>query len=182
MVENLALTAVARPLKTLIGLAAITLGCLSATAWAAPDWLWLDGAGRKVYSDTPPPPTIPDKNILQRPGRTAYLPPADTPPPASAAPAKPVQPAAKAATEDPSKVRAKRDADTADAAKRQADEERDAATRADTCTRTRNNLATLNTGMRLATVNARGEQEVMDDTTRAAEAQRLQQVMQENCR
>lgn len=182
MVESIAHTTVARPLKNLIGLAAFALFGWAAQASAATDWLWLDSSGHKVYSDTPPPPSVPDKNVLQRPGRTAYLPPADTPAPPAAPPGKGAAAATKAPAEDPAKARAKRDTEAADAAKRQADEQRDAAARADTCSRARNNLATLNTGMRLATVNAQGEQEVMDDTTRAAEVQRLQQVMQENCR
>ena len=40
------------------------LACSSAPA----QWLWIDAAGNKVFSDTAPAPDVPEKNILKRPG------------------------------------------------------------------------------------------------------------------
>ena len=41
---------------------------LTASATVSAQWLWIDGAGNKVFSDTAPPPGTPDKNILRKPG------------------------------------------------------------------------------------------------------------------
>ena len=35
---------------------------------AAAQWQWTDKDGRKVFSDRPPPPDIPEKSILKQPG------------------------------------------------------------------------------------------------------------------
>ena len=43
----------------------LLLACSSA---AMAQWQWIDGTGRKVFSDTPPPASIPDKSILRKPG------------------------------------------------------------------------------------------------------------------
>lgn len=40
---------------------------LGATAVQA-QWQWVDQNNKKVFSDQAPPPDIPDKNILRRPG------------------------------------------------------------------------------------------------------------------
>ena len=40
---------------------------LLATGVASAQWLWIDSAGNKVFSDTAPPPGTPEKNILRTP-------------------------------------------------------------------------------------------------------------------
>ena len=57
-------------------------GLSSALPAAAAEWKWRDAAGRIVYSDRPPPASVPDKAILQRPrGLTAEpVPPSPTGP------------------------------------------------------------------------------------------------------
>jgi len=165
-----------------IGLAVAILSWTATSAFATPDWIWMDAAtGRKVYSDMPPPGSVPDKDIIRRPGpMPAYLPPASsTPDTAAPAPAK----AAGASTDaaDPAQARKKREADAAEAARRKADEEQRAALKADNCARARSGLSTLTSGSRVTITNAQGERAYMDDTARAAEVQRLQQVAQDNC-
>ncbi|TNF62372.1 MAG: DUF4124 domain-containing protein, partial [Burkholderiales bacterium] len=51
------------PLRTLLLAVSMTL----ATGWAHAQWQWVDDAGRKVFSDTPPPATVPERNVLRRP-------------------------------------------------------------------------------------------------------------------
>ena len=57
---------------------------------ALAQWQWLDKDGRKVFSDRPPPPDIPQKSILKEPGFKVPNPPqgeaASTPAPAAPAP------------------------------------------------------------------------------------------------
>ena len=56
-----------------------------------------------------------------------------------------------------------------------------AADRADNCQRARRALATVNSGMRIATVNDKGEREFMDDKALAGERQRLESIIRSDC-
>lgn len=150
-----------------------TVACLYALT-ASAQWQWLDKDGRRVFSDRPPPTDIPDKNILKRPGArgAAALPAA---PAETAAPAEP-------AGVDKSLDAKKKQAETAEAAKRKADEERNARIRAENCARAQQAKAGLDMGGRMTRINEKGEREFMDDAAIAAEAQRLQGLISENCR
>jgi hypothetical protein len=75
----------------------------------------------------------------------------------------------------------KKQADEAAAAKKKAEEEKVARAKADNCTRARQEKTTLDSGVRIATTNAAGEREVMDDAARAAETQRVQAIIESNC-
>ncbi len=50
-------------------IALLSLACLAAQA----QWQWIDNAGRKVFSDQPPPLDIPAKNILKQPAKAASV-------------------------------------------------------------------------------------------------------------
>ncbi len=76
----------------------------------------------------------------------------------------------------------KRAAAQEQAAKAKADEERVAAERATNCASARSYLATLDSGMRIARVNDKGEREVLDDPARNAEAKRARDAVASNCR
>ena len=54
-------------------------------------------------------------------------------------------------------------------------------TRRENCQRAQAQVAGFQSGTRIATLNAKGEREFMDDATRAAELQRLQTIVQQNC-
>lgn len=175
------------PKTPLAPLALRSLAALVVTAaMAAPalaQWQWIDNTGRKVFSDTAPPASIPDKNILKRPGTTAPM--ATAPAPAPAAPAAnggPAAPAAPAAPGVDKELEArKKEAEAAEEAKKKQEAERVARARADNCERAKRGKATLDTGQRVATTNAKGEREIMDDARRASEAQRLQQIIDSDC-
>ena len=54
--------------------------------------------------------------------------------------------------------------------------------RADNCKRAQSAKTTLDSGMRMARVNDKGEREILDDQQRAAELQRTNQAIAENCK
>ncbi len=160
-------------------LMSLLLVCSSA---AIAQWQWIDGTGRKVFSDTPPPASIPDKNILKQPGtapapRVASEEPASSPAVAAAnTPAAPQIPA-----RDTELEARKKQAELAEEAKKKAEMERVAKARAETCERARKAKITMDSGVRLATTNAKGEREIMDDKARAAESQRMDAIIRSDC-
>ncbi|MGY0195082.1 DUF4124 domain-containing protein [Leptothrix sp. BB-4] len=159
-----------------------TLASLAAPAMA--QWKWRDADGRVQYSDRPPPPGIPARDVLSRP---AAAPPASTQP--RNAPA--TDPAASAATAasasetsgtrnvDPELAARKR---AAEAAERKADEERQARERQANCSRARDYQRALENGVPLARVNERGERETVPAAERDAELRRAREVVASDCR
>ena len=59
-----------RPLGVICALALMAL-----TSIAHAQWKWRDADGRTQYSDRPPPPSVADKDILQRPSNATRVPP-----------------------------------------------------------------------------------------------------------
>lgn len=164
---------------------AITL-CIAAFAAAlTPAWgqyVWRDKSGRTNYSDLPPPPDVPDKNIVRRPAAGV---PVRQPVPAVAAAA--AASAAASAASGPRGVDAEIEsrrarAEQEKAARAKADEERAAAQRAENCQRARQQLAMLDSGQRVARVDGSGARVVLDDDARAAEAVAVRRVIDSDCR
>jgi type IV secretory pathway VirB10-like protein len=160
-----------------VGLAAFCAG----TTWA--QWQWINADGRKVFSDTAPPASIPEKNILKRPGPRMSNAPAEEAaaggPSGSSGQSAPTAPAAP--VKDPQLEAKKKQAEEAEAAKRQAEQERIAKARAENCERAKRAKATLDSGVRIATTNAKGEREILDEKGRAAEAQRIDRIIASDC-
>jgi hypothetical protein len=161
--------------------AVLVLGASVAQA----QWIWMDASGKKVFSDLGPPSDIPEKNILKRPGVRPDIKhgPTDTPVQATA-PASPVAPAAaggKDAQLEARKKQAEKLADETAQAKKKADAERIALARAENCDRARRAKATMDSGVRIATSNARGEREILDDKARASEVRRLEEIIRLDC-
>ncbi len=156
---------------------------LAACAWllladaAHAQWKWRDGRGQVHISDTPPPREIPDKDVLQRPDPVQRR--------ASAAPAAAVLPAASASAGQPAvdaqlQEQRKR-AQEQEAARAKAEEQKSAAIRKDNCQRARQQLATLDSGQRVARIGADGEREILDDSQRAAETRRAREAISSQC-
>lgn len=165
----------------------LVLGCLCAMPLAAAaQWQWIDKDGRKVFSDQAPPPDIPDKNIVRRAGVPVARHGAPLAPAASDA--VPSEASASAAgSPKPSGVDKEleekaRKAEEAEKAKQAAEAQKLAKTKADNCGRARQGKATMDSGIRVARVNAQGEREIMDDKARATEQQRLQSVIDSDCK
>ena len=162
---------------------------------AAAQWQWIDKDGRKVFSDRPPPADVQEKDILKQPGgRRAAMPlvpaePADavdssaaaTPAVAAAKPK--VDPnAPKISGKDAGLEAKKKKAEEEAAAKKKAEEEKVAQAQAENCGRAKKAVATYQSGVRVGTTNAKGEREIMDDATRAAEIKRMQAVVDRDCK
>lgn len=145
---------------------------------ALAQYRWRDSRGQLHASDQPPPPNIPDKDVLQRPLVQLQRPPAPT----AAIPAVSAASAIRPAPVDPElqarRARAEQDAE----ARTKVAEERAAAQRSENCGRARQQLATLQSGNRLVRVNDKGERVVLDDAARAGEMAQVRSVMATDCR
>ncbi len=147
------------------------LGCGSVLA----QWQWIDSSGNRVFSDTPPPAGVPDKNILKGPGARA------TPAEAPAAETTPAATAPKLSGRDDELEAKKKQAEEAEQAKKKAEAAKLAKARAENCERAKRAKTTLDSGVRMATMNAKGEREIMDDNARAAESKRLDAIVRSDC-
>ena len=175
---------------------AVLFGLTFAAVTAAhAQYQWVDKDGRRVFSDRPPPADVPQKNVLKQP-RMSNAPLITTAPaaPAAAASAPAAGEAPNAATRPAAAASAapagvdkaleekKKQAEAAEAAKKKAEQEKVAAARAENCKRAMNAKATLDSGMRMARLNDKGEREVLDDAQRAAELKRVNQIIAQDCK
>lgn len=162
-----------------------------ATTTALAQWQWVEKDGRKIFSDRAPPAEIQDKDILKRPagamrGVAAPASTAETAGlarPVTAASAPSLRASAPKLTGKDAELEAKKKkADDDEAAKKKAEEDKLAKNKADNCERAKTALATLQSGVRMASVNAKGEREVFDDAKRDAEIKRTQEVIDASCK
>lgn len=172
------------PPRARFAVIAALLASLAAPA-AQAQWVWKDNTGHTVASDRPPPASIPERNISQRPAAAARAPAptagASAPSPAAAGSSQPLAAEGRARVDPELEARRQR-AEQEQAAQRKAEEARVAAQRADNCQRARDAIRQLDSGMRIARVNDKGEREVIDDAARAAEMQRAREVAASECR
>lgn len=160
--------------------ACLTALLAASSPWALAQWQWIDGTGRKVFSDTAPPSSVPDKNILKSPVGAR----APVPAPAASAPTEGATPAVgtpQLPARDEELEARKKQADDAEQARRKAEEQRVAKGRAESCERARKAKGVMESGTRLVTTNAKGEREFMDDKARAAEARRVDDIIRADC-
>ena len=160
----------------------IMLAFLLGAALAVPaqaQWKWVDKDKRVQYSDLPPPPGVAEQDILQRP-RGAERPAAAAPAPASA----PASSAPRLAPKmtDPELEAKRKKTEQEEAAKKKAEQERIAAVKADNCTRAQAQMRALESGVRIAKTNAKGEREVLDDAGRADEVKRTKAMVSSECK
>lgn len=158
---------------------------LSATA----QWAWTDEEGRAVFSDRAPATSVPDKRIFKRPGPAKLAGNQDAPAntgddAASAKTASPAQPVASTPQTvglDKALAERKKKTEQAQAEQRKLEEERISKAKADNCERARQAQKTLDSGVRLSRTNAKGEREILDDASRAAEVKRIQSIVDSDC-
>ena len=157
----------------------LSTALLLAVLPAHAQWKWKDSKGQTHVSDLPPPHDTPAKDVLQRPSDTARK----SPMPGAASAAAASAPAADRKPRTDPEIEARRkQAEQDQKAKAKAEDEKLSAQRADNCQRARQQLAGLDSGMRLARVNEKGEREILDDKARADESQRARQVIASECR
>lgn len=162
-------------------------GLLLALPALAGTWQWRDASGRMVYSDQPPPSSVPASQILRAPapGATGEPAPAAAAPRADAAgqaPASPRSPVAAPRTwVEKEQESRKRAMEREDAERKQSDEREQAARTARACQDARTALRTLESGMRISAVDASGERQVIDDAERARRIDAARQEIARSC-
>jgi hypothetical protein len=162
---------------------ALALAATSFAISAFAQWQWIDKDGRKVFSDRSPPADISEKDILKRPGGRVPVTVAAVSESATAASSAAAKASAPKLTGKDAQLEAKKkQAEEEDAAKKKAEEEKVAAAKADNCSQAKRYLTTLDSGVRIANTNAKGEREVMDDSKRAEEKKRAQGVAETSCK
>lgn len=155
-------------------------------------WQWLDKDGHKVFSDRSPPAEIQEAQILKRPAGSSkpLMPPAPgsaggvptTPSSGTASVAAAKASAPKLAGKDAELEAKKKKAEDEELVKKKIEEDKVAKSKSENCDRAKAGMATLQSGIRMAAVNAKGEREVFDDAKRAAETRRTQEVLDSNCK
>jgi hypothetical protein len=157
---------------------AAILGALLAVP-AQAQWKWRDKNGQTQYSDLPPPAGIAESDILQRPNAAQRAAPAAA---VAASGAASGAPALAPKGSDPELEAKRRKAEQEVAAKKKAEDEKLAIAKADNCLRAKAQIRTLDSGIRIARTNDKGEREFMDDAARAAEAKRTQDIIASDCK
>ena len=164
---------------------------LAASLSAHAQYQWIDGSGRRVFSDQPPPPGTPQKNILKQPAArpAAPAPAADeaessaadsTAAPAAAPQASTPQAAAPTAQDKALQEKLKK-AEAEEAAKKKAEADRLAAQKAENCKRAISAKALLDSGQRIMQSDGKGGRSFMSPEQRAAEIKRIEEVMRNDC-
>lgn len=173
--------------RTTVTIALTALLCCGASL-AHAQYLWVDAKGVKQFSDQPPPPSVPLKNILKAPrgqqsAETMAAQAALTDKAAEGAAAADKPAPESAARKGPPSV-AEREADyvkrqkeKAEQDKKTAEEKANKAVLARNCELTRANRRTLESGGRIATTGANGERTYLDDSQRAAEIKAADQAL-----
>ena len=156
---------------------AAVLGALLAVP-AQAQWKWRDKNGQTQYSDLPPPAGIAESDILQRPTVAQRAAPVAAGAASGAASGAALAPKGN----DPELEAKRRKAEQEVAAKKKAEDEKLAIARADNCLRAKAQMRTLDSGVRIARTNEKGEREFMDDAARAAEAKRTQDIIASDCK
>lgn len=158
---------------------ALAAALLILSSQALAQYLWIDEKGIKQLSDRPPPPNIPDKNILKAPGKPLFNPNAPAPdePPADAADAKAKPPPTLG---EHNADFNKRRAEAALAARKSTDEARHKAEERSNCEAARNNQRALDEGLRMITYDKDGQRVDMGDAERAELAKKTRQALS-NC-
>lgn len=173
------------PAAPLAAMAAALVAALLATASlpAAAQWKWKDSAGRVQYSDLPPPQGTPESAILSRPSARASVAPrqATAPLPAASLASGAAASAVAGRGVDPELEARRKKAEDEMKAKQKAEEERIAAAKAENCKRAQAAQRTLDSGVRMARTNEKGEREYLDDAARAQEQRRVTQTLQSDC-
>lgn len=178
------------PTRLFLRALAAVLFVASTTAGAAP-WQWRDAQGRMVYSDRPPPNDVRPAQILRSPAPVAAPAPAgdaatasagdaaasaSTPPAAvpAAAPAAPTWVERERAFRMRQAERAEEEAKAREESERLAGVQRN-------CEELRRSIRTLESGLRVVSVDANGETQALDDAQRRRRLQSVRADLERNC-
>jgi hypothetical protein len=173
-------------LKHLLAAAWVTCALAAMAQSNGTSWQWRGADGSINVSDRPPPREVPDKDILKRPGPDAARKPAQAAaaqggvvPGAAAASAPTTAPPTALEREVQARKRA---AEQDKQNKAKAEDDKLAAQRASNCRAAKSQVASLESGMRIARTNEKGEREILDDQARSNELRRAREVLSSDCR
>jgi len=136
----------------------------------AQTYQWKDSAGRTVISDTPPPGNARDARKL---GGGAPI--------TSGSPAPKTAEAPKSFAEQDMEFK-KRQLDASEKADKEAKEKAAADSRKENCERAKGQLTVLESGRRVANVDANGERRFLEDAERQKEIERTRKYVAEACK
>ncbi|WP_431102393.1 DUF4124 domain-containing protein [Roseateles noduli] len=164
-----------RPRHPLGMICALALMALTSVAHA--QWKWRDADGRTQYSDRPPPPSVAEKDILQRPSNAARA----APSPAQVA----LAGASAAASAASAPARAASEASSREKVERERKAQEDKAradAMAENCRQAQNRQRVLESGVRLRSGTQAGESQPMTEQMRQEEIRNMQAVVTANCK
>ena len=185
-----------RPRRSLSATLLALALCTSLTAWltspAHAQYQWRDASGQMVFSDRPPPATVPEDRVIRRPlaapRSTASAAPAaaqgaqGASAPETAGTSAPTVASPATATAAERQLEAQRRAREQEAAERKRREDAEFAQKlARDCEALRGDLRTLESGMRITRVNPAGEREFMSDEERTQRIGTVRQTLQSRC-
>jgi hypothetical protein len=147
---------------------ALAAALLAVATLAHAQYVWTDDKGLKVFSDRPPPPSVPLNHIVKAPHQAQAGAPAAQAPPAPADQAK----GPPSVAEQEAAYRKRKAEDAAKDQKAAADARRRDEI-ASNCDSMRKDQATLQSGTRIATATADGERTYMSDEDRSARIDKL---------
>jgi len=160
-------------------IAALLLLFAACTAMPAlAQWSWRDAAGNITYSDSPPPPSTPAKDILRQPGMREQLQQYAGTAPATDATA-PVRPSGSLADQE-ADFR-KRQLARERTEKKLAEEETQARQRDEACSRARGYQQVLNSGVPVLHPDPDGNHGYLGDEQRVRELQQAHEAIAKNC-
>lgn len=168
-------------LSRLASLSVLACLALSQLTPAVAQYKWRDATGKIQYSDRPPPPGTPEKDVLSQPRVATQRAAAMAAAQASTANATAASAPAVKASDPELEARKKKEKEDQDA-KRKAEEAKIAQEKQDNCQRARAYQRSLDDGLRITRTNDKGEREFLDDQQRAQESQRTKQAITDNCK
>ncbi|MEG2048548.1 MAG: DUF4124 domain-containing protein [Comamonas sp.] len=151
---------------------------LSCTAHA--QWQWLDDSDRKVFSDRPPPPSVPAQKVLHKPAGAGVT--------QTTAATTTSKTSTNAATDTPSSgvdaelEKKKSEQEAEETKQKQAEEQKVALQRKENCDRAKRARDLMQSGQMLSHTNAQGERGFMSDAARKQELARAGQTIASDCR
>jgi hypothetical protein len=166
------------------GLSLLLLCAPLALGWSAAEaqWKWRDKGGQLHVSDLPPPADVAEKDVLQKPPSASTVRRNQAAAEAAAAGASAASAAADKPRVDPElEARMKRAEYERQQQQKRVDEQ-NAAAQAQNCKTAREQLRTLESGMRIARTNEKNEREFLDDKERAEATQRARNTIASDCR
>lgn len=155
-----------------------TAGTVGATQYQ-----WRDASGRMVFSDQPPPASVPPARVIKAPAPVA----ATAPSPAATGPAASSGPAASAGSPtalspaDQEFAFRKRMEERAEQEKKAAESAEQQQKLAKACADAQGDIRALESGQRISRINAAGEREFLSDAERAQRLGSARKSVSERC-